>query len=194
METTKETKDKAPRANGIKTMVWQDGVMIASFIHGATLMIDPRRMSEAQRVHLLQHGIEARAGDKCAVGATEYPDRIARSEEAYRRMEAWRDHAYSSDDWEMKGKGGGGTKPDLGLMLRAFAELGFVADRTEAGLAEMEALLEKQAAAMKADREAAIKAFWETGEVTQKVAEYRAAAKAANAPTAASLIAGLKKA
>lgn len=180
----KEAKETKPRANGIKTSHWtKGGIWHVDFIHGESVAIDLSRMSMAQRGHLLQHGIEARAGDKCAVGATEFPDRIERSKEAMRRMIAWRDHAYSSDDWEMKVARQSG--PDVGLLVRALIALGLAQDVDSAN----EAIVLVQG---DGERDAAIAKLWAAKDVALKVRELRDEGKT-YAGNATDMLAELRK-
>lgn len=162
-----ETKQPKVRVNGIKTGEWVNGRLHYEFIDGTSLVVDPGRMSVKIRELMLQHGIEARVGDKGAVEIKDFPDAKVRAAEARRRMAALTEHLHSgTDDWEMRVVRSSG--PDIGLLIRALIALGLCADVDSAN-----ALFQAIAGKREIERDAAVKLLWEAEDVAKKVRELR---------------------
>lgn len=99
--------------NGIKVSKWFGDKIGYKFVHGAYYLFDLGLCSTSLHAQFKRHGVEARLGDKCAVNIKEFPDRIARSQEAARRLAEVGDHYKSGTDaWELPREGRGPSGPN----------------------------------------------------------------------------------
>lgn len=102
-QTTQEFAEqlKVDRANGIRATGWHNGRLVSKFWTGEIIIQDPALYTTEVREQYFRFGIESKAGNTCAVEAKDFPDRAARSREAFRRLKVMDDWHSQGGGWEM---------------------------------------------------------------------------------------------
>lgn len=125
--TTQEFAEqlKVDRANGIRATGWHNGRLVSKFWTGEIIIQDPALYTTEVKEQYFRFGIESKAGNTCAVEAKDFPDRAARSREAFRRLKAMDDWHSQGGGWEMP-RASRETGPDSATLCE-------IIDRVHAG-------------------------------------------------------------
>lgn len=116
---------KVERVNGIRATGWHNGRLVSKFWTGEIIIQDPALYTTEVREQYFRFGVESKAGNACAVEAKDFPDRAARSREAFRRLKAMDDWHSQGGGWDMP-RASRETGPDS-------ATLSEIIDRVHAG-------------------------------------------------------------
>ena len=112
------------RANGIMEKKWLDGnILQFTFLDHSVLRFDRRLASAGNRDNAERMGWQQRLGDLGAIEAEDFPDRMARSMEAKRKISRGVNHYQGpSSEWEIPAERApsGPTADDVRAILERF--------------------------------------------------------------------------